>query len=186
MTFARLRRIFEALMEFLTMLMVVALTIVVILGVTFRFAGNSLSWYDEVASVLLAWVTYYGAALAALKRGHISVPGLVYSQPPKVRVMLVLVGEAIVVTFFVLLAIYGFEVLRLLAGGALVSVPIPVAVTQSVIPIAATLFIIAELLNLPVILREAREGRPPPTETEIAVQQHEFGDAAADSGEVRR
>ncbi len=99
--------------------------------------------------------------------------------------VLVLVGEAIVVTFFVLLAIYGFEVLRLLAGGALVSVPIPVAVTQSVIPIAATLFVIAELVNLPVVLREARDGRPPPTETEIAVQQHE-SDAAADSGEVRR
>lgn len=182
MTLAKLRRVFEALMEFLTMLMVVALTIVVILGVTFRFAGDSLSWYDEVASVLLAWVTYYGAALAALKRAHISVPGLVFSQPPRVRIVLVLVGEAIVLAFFVLLAMYGFEVIRLLVGGTLVSLPVPVAVTQSVIPIAASLFVIAELLNLPVILREARTGRPPPTETEIAVKRQESGTTETDSG----
>lgn len=186
MSFAKLRRAFEALMEFLTMLMVVALTIVVILGVTFRFAGNSLSWYDEVASVLLAWVTYYGAALAALKRAHISVPGLVFSQPPRVRMVLVLIGEAIVLTFFVLLALYGLEALRLLAGGTLVSLPIPVSVTQSVIPIAASLFVIAELLNLPVILNEARTGRPPPTETEVAVQQHVTGATGTDSGGAPR
>ena len=31
----------------------------------YRKAGASLTWYDEIASILLAWVTYYGAALAA-------------------------------------------------------------------------------------------------------------------------
>ena len=43
---------------------------VVVLGVVFRWDGEALSWYDEVASVQLAWLTYYGASLAALKRAH--------------------------------------------------------------------------------------------------------------------
>ncbi|MBW1995630.1 MAG: TRAP transporter small permease subunit, partial [Deltaproteobacteria bacterium] len=55
----------------------VVLTIIVILGVIYRKAGASLSWYDEVASVLLAWLTYYGAALAAITRGHIGFSGLI-------------------------------------------------------------------------------------------------------------
>ena len=42
-----------------------ALAVVVVLGVGFRKFGAALVWYDEVASVLLAWLTYYGAALAA-------------------------------------------------------------------------------------------------------------------------
>ena len=54
----------------------VALAVTVLLGVTFRFAGSALVWYDEVAAVQLAWITYYGSAYAALKGSHISVPSL--------------------------------------------------------------------------------------------------------------
>ena len=60
----------------------VALAVEVTMGVAFRYTGNALVWYDEVASILLAWVTYYGAALAALKRAHIGVPELVHMLPP--------------------------------------------------------------------------------------------------------
>lgn len=167
MSLEKLRSGFEWLLEAITMLLVVSLAVIVLLGVTFRFAGNSLGWYDEVAAVMLAWVTYYGAALAALKRAHISVPGLVYAQPRAVRVVLVAIGEACIITFFVLLAVYGVYVIGVLGGSTLVSVPIPTAVTQSTIPIGATLYVIAELLNLPDILREAWDGRRPPTEQEI-------------------
>ncbi|WP_280548018.1 MULTISPECIES: TRAP transporter small permease subunit [unclassified Halomonas] len=167
MSLARLRSGFEWLLEVITMLLVVSLTVVVLLGVTFRFAGNSLGWYDEVAAVMLAWVTYYGAALAALKRAHISVPGLVYSRPRAVRVTLVVIGEAIIITFFVMLAVYGVHVIQILGGSTLVSVPIPIAVTQSTIPIGAGLYVIAELVNLPTILREAWHGKAPPSEHDI-------------------
>jgi len=167
MSLVKLRSGFEWLLEVITMFLVVSLTVVVLLGVTFRFAGNSLAWYDEVAAVMLAWVTYYGAALAALKRAHISVPGFVYSQARAVRMVLVVLGEAITITFFVLLAIYGVYVISVLSGSTLVSVPIPTAVTQSTIPIGAALFVIAELLNLPDILREAWDGRKPPSEQDI-------------------
>ncbi len=168
MTIDKLRDGFETLLELITMAVVLTLATVVVLGVTFRVAGSSLSWYDEVASVLLAWVTYYGAALAAIKRGHISVPGLVRAQPPRVRVCLILISEICIITFFVILAIYGYQVLQIIGNSTLVSVPIPVSVTQSVIPIGATLYVIAEVLNLPVILREALDDRAPADETDSA------------------
>lgn len=167
MSLARLRSGFEWLLEVITMLLVVSLTVVVLLGVTFRFSGNSLSWYDEVAAVMLAWVTYYGAALAALKRGHISVPGLVHSRPRAMRIVLVVIGEIIILTFFVMLAVYGVHVIQILGGSTLVSVPIPIAVTQSTIPIGAGLYVLAELFNLPTILREAWHGKAPPAEHDI-------------------
>ncbi len=159
MSISKLHDGFEAVLEFLTVALLIGLTVIVLLGVGFRVAGSSLSWYDEVAAVMLAWVTYYGAALAAMKRAHISVPEVLFAQPPKVRVALTIIGEVCILGFFILLAWYGVRVLQLLGGATLVSVPIPVEVTQSAIPIGAALFVIAQLLTLPEALRQAREGK---------------------------
>ena len=53
----------------------------------------------------------------------------------------------------------GIAVVQILKGDTLVSLPdVSLQVTQSVIPIAAVLFVIAELIRLPGLLREARRG----------------------------
>jgi TRAP-type C4-dicarboxylate transport system permease small subunit len=154
-----LRTAFRRLLETVTILLMLSLTVVVVLGVVYRLLGVSLAWYDEVASVQLAWLTYYGAALGALNRAHIGVPGVLAVLPPGLRLPLTLLAEAVVVGFFVLLAWLGTEVLIILEGDTLISLPeVSTQVTQSVIPIGAVLFIIAELLSLPEVLRAARGG----------------------------
>ena len=151
------RRGYERVLEWIVIVLVIALAVEVTAGVVFRYAGHSLVWYDEVATILLAWVTYYGAALAALKRAHIGVPELVRLMPPTMRVPIVLVAEAFVFAFFVLLAWVGYSVLEILAGDTLVSLPaVSVAYAQSVIPISAVLFVVAQALALPQTLQEAR------------------------------
>ena len=138
----------ERSLEVLMLLLMTSLAVVVIVGVGFRKAGAALVWYDEVASILLAWLTYYGASLAALKRAHIGFPKLVESASPRLRLYLVLTREAIVIGFFVLVAWAGLQVLLVLDGIYLASLPsVSVRLTQSVIPIGAVLFIIAELLS---------------------------------------
>lgn len=156
-----LRSAFERLLEVITMLLMVSLAVMVVAGVVYRWAGVSLSWYDEVASVQLAWLTYYAAALAALKRAHIGVPGVVATMPPPLRLAAVFTTKAIVIAFFVLLAWVGYEVLVVLEGDTLISLPwVSTQFTQSVIPIGAVLFIIAELITVPEVVREARGGTP--------------------------
>ena len=138
----------EKSLEVLMLLLMTSLAVVVIVGVGFRKAGAALVWYDEIASILLAWLTYYGASLAALKRAHIGFPKLVESASPRLRLYLVLCREAIVIGFFVLVAWAGVQVLLVLDGIYLASLPsVSVRLTQSVIPIGAVLFIIAELLS---------------------------------------
>lgn len=150
------RSVFERVLETITVLLIISLAVVVILGVVYRWMGDALSWYDEIASVQLAWLTYYGAALAALKRSHIGVPGLIAVIPPLYRVPLVMVAEAVIIGFFLILAWYGYQVLIILEGDTLISLPfIGTQFTQSVIPIGAILFVVAEILNLPQIWREA-------------------------------
>ena len=54
-----------------------------------------------------------------------------------------------------MLAWVGVDVLIILEGDNLVSLPqVPTRLTQSVIPIGAVLFIIAEILGLPELLRK--------------------------------
>ena len=157
MSLSRLRTAFERLLEGIVLVLMIALTALIIAGAVFRYIGNALSWYDELASVGLVWLTYYGAALAALRGAHIGVPGLVNAMPPKARLAATIFAESMVFLFFGLLAIYGVQVLIILQGEHLVSMPeVPTQLTQSAIPVGAALFIIAELLRLPDTLRDAR------------------------------
>jgi TRAP-type C4-dicarboxylate transport system permease small subunit len=153
-----LRRGFEQTLEWIIIVLMLALAVVVTAGVVFRYTGNALVWYDEVASILLAWVTYYGASLAALKRANLGVPEIVRMLSPPTRVLVTLVAEGFVFVFFITLAWVGYTVLEVLAGDTLVSLPgVSVAWAQSVIPVSSVLFIIAEALALPQILHEARQ-----------------------------
>lgn len=150
-----------------------ALAIVVVVGVVFRKGGASLIWYDEVASILLAWLTYYGAALAALNRAHIGMPTLVDRMEGTLRTAVVLFGEACAIAFFGVLTWAGVRVLSVLGGTTLVSLPsVPMSLAQSVIPIGAVLFIAAQLLSIPDALAvrgaDEDEGAPPPDATSAA------------------
>lgn len=155
----RLRTWFERLLEAIVIVLMITLAAEVTIGVIYRTLGVSLAWYDEIASILLAWLTYYGAALAALKRAHIGVPGLMQALPRRLRLPLVLVSESLVFGFFLLLAWMGLQVMDMLATDFLISLPdVSSQYTQSVIPIGAVLFVIAEALNLPETLRSAKAG----------------------------
>jgi TRAP-type C4-dicarboxylate transport system permease small subunit len=164
-----LRHALERLLEAVCIALMLGLAVVVVLAVSFRKAGASLVWYDEVAAIMLAWLTYYGAALAALRRAHLGFPGVYDSLSPAWRRPLLIIGETLVIGFFLLLAWYGFEVIRILSGDRLTSLPwVPVSFTQSVIPIGGALIALAEILTLPERWRDARTGRspaPPPEES---------------------
>ncbi|MEX2519226.1 MAG: TRAP transporter small permease [Paracoccaceae bacterium] len=149
----------EWLLEWATILLMVGLTVIVVVAVIFRLMGQSFSWYDEVAVVCLAWVTYYGAALAAVKRRHIGFDSVLLALPPGLRLAAALFAEAVTLGFFALLAWAGVRVLQVLAGDTLVSLDwVPVQLTQSVIPVGAVLFILAQLLSMPEYLRAVRAG----------------------------
>ena len=154
-----LKSLLERLLEWAVILLMVGLTVIVIVAVIARLLGESFSWYDEVAAIGLAWVTYYGAALAALKRRHIGFDSVLLAMPPGLRMAAAVFGELVVLAFFALLAWAGMEVLAVLEGDTLVSLDwVPITLTQSVIPIGAGLFILAQLLSMPGYLRAVRAG----------------------------
>ena len=150
----------EKLLEWFLIFLMLLLTTVVLVAVFYRLAGDSLSWYDEVAAILLSWVTYYGACLAALERKHIGVDSILLSLPSNLRIVGVIVAEIFVIGFFILMAWAGIKVIQILEGETLVSLTwVPIQFTQSVIPVTALLFIVCELMSLPPYIRAVVEGR---------------------------
>lgn len=157
--FHSLKRTLDVGLQWLLIGLMILLTVIVMLAVGYRKLGASLVWYDEVASVLMAWITYYGAALAALRRQHIGFDGVLLRLPPPLRLVAIVVAEVVVIAFFALLAWTGMKVLTVVGDESLISLPwVPVSVTQSVIPISAILFIVCELLSIPEYARKVMAG----------------------------
>lgn len=145
----RFRQRYALLLEWVVMFLMVVLAVEVTLGIVYRTLGQSLVWYDEVASVLLAWLTFYGSALASVKRGHIGCPELVDQLSPPLKRAIGIFSQMLVIAFFALLGWVGASILPVLAGDALVSLPwVPMSFVQSVIPVSSALILVAEVMNL--------------------------------------
>jgi TRAP-type transport system small permease protein len=145
----RFRDRYALFLEWVVMALMIILSVEVTLGVVFRAAGSSLVWYDEVASVLLAWLTFYGSALASVKRAHIGCPEVVEQFPPGVQHVLGIFTQLLVIAFFALLCWVGISIMPALVGDALVSLPwVPMNFVQSVIPISSALILVGETMFL--------------------------------------
>lgn len=154
-----IRQIYDRILEIIAVVLMIGVTLIITMGFVFRWADASLVWYDEVASISLCWLTYYAGALAALRGAHIGFAGFVNSLPANWRVAATAFSSFVTIFFFAVLAVMGTKVVQILQGDTLVSLPwLSLQVTQSVIPIASVMFVIAELLRLPDLLREARRG----------------------------
>lgn len=179
------RRYYDRLLEVIAFVLMVLVTLIVVAGVIFRWMGHALVWYDEVAAISLAWLTYYVAALAALRGAHLGFAGFVNSLSAQWRVIATFAASFISIGFFVVLGIAGYHVMQAISGLTLVSLPdVQQSWTSSAIPIGSALFVIAELLRLPDAIAEARRG--PLMDAEVKEALEEAGALPAVNGETTR
>ncbi|MBI3706521.1 MAG: TRAP transporter small permease subunit [Proteobacteria bacterium] len=146
----RLRTGFRIVLEVACLLILLCLLVVVVVAVVARYSGLLFSWYDELASILLAWLTYFGAALAALRRAHLGFDNAMRALPPRARRIAFVLAEAMTIGFFACLGWGGWALLDILVGETLVSMPfVHASAVQSVIPLASAVFVMAEMLSMP-------------------------------------
>jgi TRAP-type C4-dicarboxylate transport system permease small subunit len=145
----RFRAVYGHLLEWVVGILMVVLAVEVTLGIVFRAIGQSLVWYDEVASILLAWLTFYGSALASVNRSHIGCPEVVAQLPPPVKRVVDILAQLLVIGFFALFGWVGLQIMPILEGDAMVSLPwVPMNFVQSVIPVSAAAILVGEVLHL--------------------------------------
>lgn len=150
----RFRAGYNLFLEWIVMALMIILAVEVTVGIVFRVAGASLVWYDEVASILLAWLTFYGSALASVKRAHIGCPEVVEQFSPRWERATAIFTQLLVIAFFALLGWVGVTIMPVLAGDTLVSLPwMPMNAVLSVIPVSSALILVAEVMYLVELVR---------------------------------
>jgi TRAP-type C4-dicarboxylate transport system permease small subunit len=158
----RLFRKLIAVVEWWSVLLLVLMVALVCVGVFFRYVLNaSLAWYDEFASYLLVWLTFYGAAVASFRRRHIGFEVVVDKLNPTTRKLVDLAGECFVLAFQFVLLYYGWELVQKMGEDRAVSLPwVKMGWIYSVLPITGGLMLIISVLRLMEIAfgRERRTG----------------------------
>ena len=147
---------------FLLLLMVV----VVCMGVFFRYVLDaSLVWYDEFASYLLVWLTFYGAVSASYHRRHIGFETFIARLMPATRKRLEIVAEFLVLGFQTVLLYYGWLLTRKMGDETAVSlVWVKMGWVYSVLPITGGLMLLISVQRLLHLVggKEQRKGAETP------------------------
>ncbi len=152
---------FVALLEVWCTLQMVAMAVIVLLGVWYRYVvQRALPWYDEFAEFLLVWLTFYGSVLAAHRGAHIGFETLLDYLPPALRRALLMLSDVIVLVIQAALVVYGWKLVQAASFDTAISVrAVRLSWVYSAIPISGALIF---LVNLPrVVLRIAGRDAPP-------------------------
>jgi len=146
----RLFRRLIALVEWWAVILLILMVAVVCLGVFFRYWLNaSLVWYDEFASYLLVWLTFYGAIVASYRRRHIGFEVVVDRLQPKTRRIMDFISEGFVLGFQIVLFYYGWQLVQKMGDESAVSLPwVKMGWVYSVLPIAGGLMLVISLMRL--------------------------------------
>lgn len=143
-----------ALIEWWAVFLLAALVVLVCLGVFFRYVLNSsLTWYDEFASYMLVWLTFYGTVVADYRRRHIGFELLVDKLEPAARRLVDGVAEIAVLGFQFVLFYYGWVLTERMGDETAISLPwVKVSWVSSVLPVTGALLLIISATRLAKLL----------------------------------
>jgi TRAP-type C4-dicarboxylate transport system permease small subunit len=146
----RFCRRFIDLLEWWVVFLLVLMVAVVTLGVFFRYVlSASLVWYDEFASYLLVWLTFYGAVVASYRRRHIGFDLVVNRLSATSRKAVEVVAELLVLGFQIVLFYYGWNLMRRMGDETAVSLPwVKMGWIYSVLPITGGLMLLIAVERL--------------------------------------
>jgi TRAP-type C4-dicarboxylate transport system permease small subunit len=102
--------ILDRLIRIATGILLVALVVVIIAQVFFRYVLNSsLTWSEEVAVYLMIWVVFLGSAILVRRWEHVQIPTLVEICPPGPRIVLIFFARIASIAFILVLIWFGTE-----------------------------------------------------------------------------
>ena len=143
-----------ALIEWWAVLLLAGLVALVCFGVFFRYVLNSsLTWYDEFASYMLVWLTFYGTVVADYQRRHIGFELVVDKLAPPLRKAVDFIAESAVLGFQFVLFYYGWVLTQRMGDETAISLPwVKVGWINSVLPISGALLLVISVTRMVGIL----------------------------------
>jgi len=130
---ARLVRAVDLTVYWTSAISVAALTIVVVIGVVSRAAGDPYAWTDELSRLLMVWVAMFGWVLASRRHAHIRIRFFHSMLSPFAWTIAEIVMQLTVVLFGALVAFYGIELVE--RNHDIEAISMPVAMMWFYVPL---------------------------------------------------
>ncbi|MET3506338.1 TRAP transporter small permease [Halalkalibacter oceani] len=121
-------------------IMLIVMSATIAYQVFSRFAlGASLSWSEELARYLMAWVVFMGAALAIRKGELIGVEAIVDLSSDNIKKVLKLLVCIVCIAFSIFLIVKGIEMVQVVENQRSPAMRIPMTYVYASIPVSGVL-----------------------------------------------
>jgi TRAP-type C4-dicarboxylate transport system permease small subunit len=144
----------ERIYRWFLILLCSVMFVVVGFNVFSRYVLNSsLGWADELARFVFIWVSFLGAVVAYQKNEHVGLDFFVNRiGSQKVRLLLRLIGEVLVLLVLGCLVYYGW-IVAMSANNVSPALYIPMWIVYLVVPLTGSLMVLINLWKLKTHLR---------------------------------
>ncbi len=158
-----MREAFDRFAEGVLAALMAAMCVIVFVGVTFRYVLlEPISWTEEVGRFFLVWVSFIGTYLAHRRSQHIGVTVLVDGLTPARQKYVRIVVSALLAVFMMMLMVQGTAYTTAFARYYSPILELPLGIVYAALPVAATLMLIAILLDLGKELRRSPDAGEKP------------------------
>ncbi len=147
-------------LDLLLFAVLASMAAIVFVNVFCRFVLQfSLSWADELAQVLMVWLTFLGAGVAMRDRLHYAFDYLVRSLPWRWQRRALMLGHALGIAMTLLLIYWSAKVSLLITDWVMPATGMPRSWVYAACPVGCAFLLIYQIRNL---LADARAPALPP------------------------
>ncbi len=138
-------------LEYMTIFMTAALVLDVVWQVFTRFiVRNPSTWTEELATLLLIWVSLLGAALAFHRKGHLGVDYFVGKLPQAPKRVVEITVHIITAAFAIVLIFGGLKIVSftLLTNQLSAAMQIPMGYVYLILPLSGGIILLLSIESL--------------------------------------
>ena len=153
-----IKRILDKMIEWICVILLSLMTILVTYQVIVRYFFNSPNAYTEIISkYMFVWLIMYGSAYVFGLREHMNIAFVREKLPAKIRIIIEIVSEIIIVLFAAGVLVYGgFKQMADQMVQLDATLQIPIGVIYSAVPISSCFIIFYFLFNERNLLKELK------------------------------
>lgn len=154
-------RVLDRALETLLIVILAAMVAVVSASVVWRYLLRSpISGADELASILMVWFTFLGAAIGMRDRAHYAFDYLVTALPDSAQRFVLLLGQLVAIGISVGLLYWSAQISFLLSEWTTPALEVSRALVYSACPVGTAFMLLYAVRDLVLHLK----GEPRPTE----------------------
>jgi TRAP-type C4-dicarboxylate transport system permease small subunit len=140
--FRALFSIIEKILEFLSMVMLLAMTAIICYQVVLRFVfDRSPSWGEEIAILLMIWFGILAIPIGVKHKLHIGIEFIFRMFPPRAQYLVSRSIYLLIAAFGVMMIVYGIELSKFMNMSTLPATKLPSAVEYAVLPLSGLMLV---------------------------------------------